>query len=378
MKKVLVTLLVLAVAMSSVFATVNMSGELVAGYAFQYYNGDGATSESRGERVNGNWYNMVMGQDGEDTNTTKLNVTVGDDSGLWSATLKGNLYADDRLGGSIKVDMAQLIAGEDTAISANLGLSYGRVTALRAYSMQKDFDRMRTADTVLWASLNLGYAFDGGSVELQVAGSPALIGVNGEIAENGDLLGANEGDVTVSALAKWNGIAASFGWILKGDADDSSMSNSAYNNYGEGLIGGAVDVNLGQLLGTDFQFGVAASDKYSFGGDINMFAVAAYFGFDPAKVTVQYGLTSAATTGHFLYAGVDVTAIENLALNVYGGAYDLSTPADTWYVGAKAGYTVSSVTFQLGLEYAAGKSYSYDDSATGAGLWIVPSIKVAF
>ena len=360
MKKVLVTLLVLAVAMSSVFAAVDITGELVAGYAFKVGGPE-------------DYVGMVYGQDGENTNTTKLNLGVADENGLWSIALKGFVYADDRLAGSATIDLAKLIAG-DTALSAKLGLTYGRVTALRAYSMQKDFDRMRTADTALWASLNLGYAFDGGSVEVQLAGAPELIGNAGE--KNGDLLGGNQGDFVVSALAKWNGLAVSAGYMLKGDANDSSMGGT--DNYAKGLVGGAVDVNLGSLIGTDFDFGVAASDKYSIGDEINMLGVAAYFGFDPAKVTVQYGLTTktGAAADHFFYAGVDVTAIENLALTVYGGAYSFS--AESWYVGATAGYTVSSVTFQLGLEYANNKSFKYDGTADDGGFWIVPSVKIAF
>ena len=332
MKKVLVTLLVLAVAMSSVFAAVDITGELVAGYAFKVGGPE-------------DYVGMVYGQDGENTNTTKLNLGVADENGLWSIALKGFVYADDRLAGSATIDLAKLIAG-DTALSAKLGFTYGRVTALRAYSMQKDFDRMRTADTALWASLNLGYAFDGGSVEVQLAGAPELIGNAGE--KNGALLGGNQGDFVVSALAKWNGLAVSAGYMLKGDANDSSMG------------------------------GTAASDKYSIGDEINMLGVAAYFGFDPAKVTVQYGLTTktGAAADHFLYAGVDVTAIENLALTVYGGAYSFS--AESWYVGATAGYTVSSVTFQLGLEYANNKSFKYDGTRDDGGFWIVPSVKIAF
>lgn len=362
MKKVLVTLLVLAVAMSSVFAAVDITGELVAGYALKF----GGTEKYTG---------MIFGQDNENTNTTKLNLGVADEDGVWSIAMKGFFYADDRLGGSATVDLVKLFA-PDSAASAKLGLSYGRVTALRAYSMQKDFDRMRTADTALWASLNLGYAFDNGSVEVQVAGAPKQIAGDGE--KNSQLLPGNEGDLVVSALAKWNGLAVSAGYIMKGDTSDSSMSGAA-SNYGKGLVGGAVDVNLGSLIGTDFDFGVAASDKYSIEDEINMLGVAAYFGFDPAKVTVQYGLTTktGAAADHFLYAGVDVTAIENLALTVYGGAYSFS--AEQWYVGATAGYTVSSITFQLGVEYANGKSYKYDGTLDDdTGLWIVPSIKIAF
>ena len=356
MKKALVSLLVLALAMTSVFAAVNFSGEFVGGFAFKVGGPE-------------DYVGMVYGQDGENTDTTKLNLGIADENGVWDLTLKGYFYADDRLFGSLNLDLAKLIAG-DTAVSAKLGLTYGCLTGLRAYSMQKDFDRIRTADA-FWASLNLAYAFDGGSVEAMVGGAPELM-ANGEKTP----FGGNQGDFMASVKAAWNGLAVAGTYVLKGDVSDSSMGGTG--DYGKGIAGGSIDVNLGSLIGTDFDFGLAASDKYSFGDKINMLAGAVYFGFDPAKVTVQYGLTTQEGTEakHFLYAGVDVTAIENLALTVYGGAYDFA--AESWYVGATGGYTVSNITFQLGLEYANNTSYKYDGTSDNGGFWIVPSIKIAF
>ena len=60
-----------------------------------------------------------------------------------------------------------------------------------------------------------------------------------------------------------------------------------------------------------------------------------------------------------------------------------SSPGDSWFVGGDIGYTISDISFKLGVEYGAGTSYNYDDSYyktsdSGAGLWIVPSVSVAW
>ena len=65
---------------------------------------------------------------------------------------------------------------------------------------------------------------------------------------------------------------------------------------------------------------------------------------------------------------------ENMLLDVFAGAQDLGDFARTYFVGGDIGYTLSGVTFQLGLEYAAGEAQNYDLT----GLSIVPQIKVAF
>ena len=66
-KKGIVSLLALALATTGAFAAVDLSGELIAGYAFQYND------------IHDEWTNHIMGQDGEDTNTTKLLLGIGDD-----------------------------------------------------------------------------------------------------------------------------------------------------------------------------------------------------------------------------------------------------------------------------------------------------------
>ena len=170
MKKVLVSLLVLALAMTSVFAAVNFSGELVAGYGFQI----GVPEKG--------WTGHVIGQDGEDTNTTKLNLGIADDNGVWSIGIEGALIADGRVSGDINVDLLKAF-GVDSDFSLGLSLlANDEQTGLRAYNnlSGKNFDRVRTAAPGLWAGLNFAY---GDLVKVQVAGSPKTEGfTDGESA----------------------------------------------------------------------------------------------------------------------------------------------------------------------------------------------------
>ena len=381
MKKLIVSLLILSLAVSGAFAAVDFSGELVAGYAFQYNDG-------RDE-----WTNHIMGQDGEDTNTTKLNLGISDENGIWSVMIEGTPTMDDSgaVSGDITVDIAKLISS-DTDWTAAVGLNVlDRMTGLRAYSMAYNLDRIRTAETGVWASLTLGYS---DFVQLFIGGSPKTVDT-----DDTNNVGANEGDLMVSALiAPLDGLSVSATYALKSDGQDSGLySDDHLNNFGDGIIGASADINITKLVGLDFDFGIGLSEKYVFGDGNNIFAAAIYGGFDPISFELQYGLvtygearstvgTVAPTnddTEHFIYAGVDITAVDNLLLDVYFGAYNAAEFADSWFVGADVGYTVKSVTFKLGLEYGAGASYNYDDNYyktgdSGAGLWIVPSISVAW
>ena len=190
----------------------------------------------------------------------------------------------------------------------------------------------------------------------------------------------------VSALVKpLDGLAVSATYVLKGDVTDSGFDTNATGDYGDGIIGASADIDVGTLAGLDFSLGVGLSEKYQFENENNIFAAAVYGAFDPIAFEAQYGLKTYGNdrTEHFLYAGVDITAVENMLLDVYFGAYNLSEFSDSWFIGGDVGYTLSNVTYKLGIEYGGGTSYAYDDNyyatnKTAAGLWIVPSISVAF
>lgn len=387
MKKVLVSLLVLAVAVSGVFAAVNISGNLVTGYQFQY-------DENK-------WTNHIMGQDGDDSNTTKLNLGFGDDNGIWSVNVEGILVGDGRVAGDLTLDFVKLFAPE-SEWSAKLSLlAMDEVATLRAYHsvVGKNFDRIRTNANGVQTTLTVGY---GNLVQVQVGGTPTTVGFNdggnGPFQSDGTTgatvgeetvgqkptgISAAEGEFLVSALVKpVDGVAVSAGYILNGKSDDNYKG---VKMGGNGLVAGAVDINIGALVDLGFDLGVSASDKYALAADsnsesYNLFAATVYGGTDLFDLGVEYGLQSVipaqgdAESANFLAAKANFYVLEDLILNAYFGAWDLEHFGDTYFVGGEVGYVVSGVTFKLGIEYSEGASLAYDN----AGLVIIPSIGVSF
>ena len=122
------------------------------------------------------------------------------------------------------------------------------------------------------------------------------------------------------------------------------------------------------MLGLDFAAGVSVADRYNIDKGKNDLAVTVYGGVDVVDVAVEYAYTAAKE--HYLYAGVNLNVVENMLLDVYFGANDVTDFENQFFVGGDVGYTISGMTFQLGVEYAAGSSYNYDLS----GLNIVPSV----
>ena len=350
MKKVLVSLLVLALAMTSVFAAVNFGGEFVGGYNFNYNNDV--------------WTSHIMGQDGTGSHTTKLNLSFADENGLWKVTTEGEMVADKRLAGDISIDMMKLFNAESD-VSVNFGLAMNdEQSVLRAYSNQsgKNFDRFRTAADGLWANVNVGY---GNLVQVQVAGAPELT-AGGEDTEDQPNKGG--GDLVISALTNpLDGLKVSAGWVLHGKNDNDTGT--------DGIVGGAVDVNVATLVGLNFDLGVSASYKYGFATEQSVVAATVYGGVDLVDAYVEYSASIAdAATKHFLVAGANLNVVENMILDVFFGATDLENFGDTVFVGGDIGYTLQNVTFKLGVEYAKGDAFSYDLP----GLSIVPQVSVAF
>ena len=237
MKKALVLLVALVLSASAVFAAVEFSGELVAGYAFQNNGSE--------------WTNHIMGQDGEDTNTTRLDLSIADENGIWAVTLDGAFVSADDGGMAadvtvdvVKAVMAAMNAGEtDWFASIKLDVM-DRLVGYRVYSMEKDLDRIRTAETGLWTSLQFGY---GDLINVMVAGSPNTKGVTGEPNQILD----NEGDFMVSAITNpINGLSVSATYVLKGDANDSGNDRGT-DEFANGIIGGTANIDIGSLVGLD-------------------------------------------------------------------------------------------------------------------------------
>ena len=378
MKKILTILTVALLACSTVFAAVNFSGELVSGYNLNFDK-------------DGNFSGHVFGQDGTDSNTTKLNLGIADDNGVWSVGIEGVLVADGRVSGDLTVDMMKLF-GADSDLSVKLGLAANdEQTVLRAYANPsgKNQDRIRTAAAGVQANLTVGYA---DFVTVNVAGSPKTDAV----ADGGDLTNAwemtfpqgpdgkpltigetqkptgfkaNDGDVTVSALVTpVDGVAVSAGWVLNGDGQNGTGK--------EGAVTAAADVNVGALAGLDFDLGVSAAYIYGIGAENSVISGAVYGGVDVFDAYVEYSYNTLETVDrpNFLVFGANFNVVENMLLDVFVGANDLGAFGDTFFVGGDVGYTVSGVTFQLGVEYAAGGAFSYDET----GFSIVPQVSVAF
>ncbi len=377
MKKILTILTVALLACSTVFAAVNFSGELVSGYNLNFDK-------------DGNFSGHVFGQDGTDSNTTKLNLGIADDNGVWSVGIEGVLVADGRVSGDLTVDMMKLF-GADSDLSVKLGLAANdEQTVLRAYANPsgKNQDRIRTAAAGVQANLTVGYA---DFVTVNVAGSPKTDAV----ADGGDLANAwemtttgpdgkpltigetqkptgfkaNDGDVTVSALVTpVDGVAVSAGWVLNGDGQNGTGK--------EGAVTAAADVNVGALAGLDFDLGVSAAYIYGIGAENSVISGAVYGGVDVFDAYVEYSYNTLETVDrpNFLVFGANFNVVENMLLDVFVGANDLGAFGDTFFVGGDVGYTVSGVTFQLGVEYAAGGAFSYDET----GFSIVPQVSVAF
>ena len=389
MKKVIVSLLVLALAATSVFAGVDFSGSFTTGYVFNY------------QKDADQWYNYIFGDDNTDTNQTTLNLGFADENGVWAVTLEGELTLDGtafaeagktRVAGDIKVDLAKLIMG-DTDWTAQLQLlANDRITGLRAYTNKSglNYDRVRTNEPGLWANAIVGY---GDLLQVQVGGAPALWGGSNGMGGSFDIEEApietttkqTLGDFIVSAMTKpISGLAVSVDWALVGD------KGTSFELKDTGVFGAAADVNIGEMLGLDFNIGVGVADKYYYGENakMNVLAAQVYGGFDLLSAYVEYvnvysGLMNDSIQ-NALHFGIDLNVIEGLILNVYTGAADLEHYGDTYYVGGNVGYEVAGITFQLNLQYDEGGYMTQvgGDVAQGAvkaqGFSITPMVKVSF
>ena len=407
MKKVLALLLVCLLATSVAFAAVQFSGSLTAGAAINY---DADT-----------WTIYTYGDDGDGTDEMSLNFTIGDDQGLWSADVKGlwgnQLYSTDNLnseqlfGESGKIEaifrtnLAKSIAtavGGESPIDVTLEIGGNRrVTTFRAYNNVSgaSLDRVRTLDNTNPFGVTIGYQ---DFVQAQVTYAPKWVDDGGFAA--GSVYGYNE-DLTASAIVKpYTGIALSVDYAMKGEskvlANKYELVGGVYETAADagGLLGAALDVNIGELIGADFNIGLSVSDRYEFGTKYNQFAAVVYGGIDMVSAYVEYALRSYGQDfyqqngeeGSYTYTvfhdkdkvenyfnvGVDLALVDNMNLDLYFGADDCARFQDSYFVGGNIGYTLNGVKYNLGVEYNQGNwngiHYDYE------GLLIVPSVSVSF
>ena len=349
MKKILTILAVALLACTTVFAGVNFSGSSTIGYQINYDNDQ--------------WKQLFYGDDGDDTDPNTLNLSIADDNGIWSIGFRtgfnttendgqGVTFGDSgSMGGNVTIDFAKLFGLDGWKVNAGM-IGNDRYTTLRAYSNQSgnNYDRIRTNGNSYVAWVGVGYS---DLVEAQLAVDPGLNGGNDDnITTKSDILAS----VLVTPL---DGLKVSVDYAWKGDGAD-------------GLVGGAVDVNISDMLGLDFAVGVSVADRYNIGDKANDLAVTVYGGVDVVDVAVEYAYTAA--KAHYLYAKVNLNLIENMLLDVYFGANDVTKFADEVFVGGEVGYTISGMAFKLGVEYSVGASKEFDLP----GLNIVPSVSFAW
>ena len=382
MKKVLVSLLVLAIAVSSAFAAVDFTGKVVAGYTFALYQDE--------------WLYATMGEDGVGSAPIKLNATVADENGYWAVTMKGALVADSRVGGNANVDLGKILLGPDSDIAVKVGMyANDRITGYRAYTNQSglNLDRVRTQKAGLWFNLDVAY---GDLVAVQVGGGPKLnygLGDVDDPSESG-AWGNNAADFIVSAIVRpIDGVAVSAAYTMTGDCKIFGDLTGAFGAQDNGFLNVEASVDLGKILGTDWTFGLDLADKMAFGSDnskfLNLFLASVYGGIDMVQLAVEYGLLVGDIQGvdpmNYLSLGVDLNVLEGLILNAYFGAFSLAEFKDSWFIGANVGYQVyDGITFQVNVQYAEpiaagiiGGDYS-QGSVKAPGFSITPKMVIEF
>lgn len=369
MKKVLVSLLVLALAMTSVFAAVNFSGEFKAGYTF-------STTDWK------NWTTTNFGQDNYKTDVLKLNASLADENGIWSITMKGALVADNRLAGTATVDLGKVFMGADSDVSIALALvANNRVAGLNAYNNASGFNmtRIRTLDKGLWTSLTVGY---GDYVQVQVAGGPdpaKLYWLKDGVDDNK----VGSADFIASALVKpVDGIGVSVGYVLAGENKWEIASGTD-----NGMLNAAVNVDIAALADLDFDLGLSVGDRWEIGAGANLVAATVYGGVDVVGFSAEYALaTQNDAIENYFNVGLDLNVVEGLKLNVYTGAMGLGEThafKDAFFVGGNVGYTVAGVGLNLNVQYAGSDaSGTLGDVAEGGvkieGFSITPSMSIAW
>ena len=236
-----------------------------------------------------------------------------------------------------------------------------RFTLTRAYSNNsgKSWDRIRTADNGYFANLTLGY---GNYIQVQAALDPGLSGSPTSKRDFGVGIYSNP----------INGLEISAAYLYDGEWDQIINDEDVVTQEdNDGVIGGAVDVNLGTMLGLGFNLGVSVADRYGFDRG-NDFAATVYGGVDFVTVAAEYAYT--ADEANFLWVGADFSVVDNLDLGVYVGANDVAEFADQYFVGGSIGYDLNGIGLGLDIEYAQGGGKEYYDNS----LTITPSLSVSF
>ena len=376
MKKILTILTVALLACSTVFAAVNLSGELEAGYKFSFKDEFKAEPQDNAEG--------------------KVTVKISDDAGIWTVNVKAldSLDSSNKLKANLSLNLAALMAANGVDLGdVSLALSFDenkKMTALSAYNDVTGDELYKFKNAGKYSTeLAVGY---GDLIQTKIAVDPK---VGGKFA------------LVASALTKpVDGVAASVAyahnaWFAPTQSLDVTKEmkdqgitavDGMYANNGVSI---AADVNIGTLAGLDFDLGVTVYDNIGFGVGYNItgkfegkeqtvsemnddykfntFAAAVYGGVDFIDAFFEFRMDNMlpkegeGDTVCGMKSQVNFNVVENLGLDVYFNIGNFEAFDTTYSVGGDVSYTVSGVKFAANLDYAA-----------VAGFSITPKIVVTF
>ena len=246
----------------------------------------------------------------------------------------------------------------------SLALSIGNNSAMTALSAYNDV----TGDAGYKFKNNGNYSTElavgyGDYIQTKIAFDPVATvkDLDGNVAKEGN------GSLVLSAMtAPIDGVKVSLAYsrdaiiYAKGSDDNGVKAPNAF--------GGAVDLNIGALLNSDFALGVSVYDNYAWGNTsssmkgfvpgkaYNALAAAVYGGVDVVdafvELRVDSNIDAKAVTTVGMKSQVNFNVVENLGLDVFFNIGDFDAFKTSYEVGGDVSYTLSGVKFAANLKYA--------------------------
>ena len=244
MKKILTILTVALLACTTVFAALNVSGEFEAGYKFNFKGGFTATPED------------------DESKEGKVTLKITDDAGIWTVNMKAldSLDSGNALKANLSLNVAALLAANGVDMGdVSLALSIGANDKLTALSAYNDV----TGDAGFkFKNFSDGWGKGGYATEVSVGYGDliqAKFGIDpvheptSEMPIVASVMSAPVDGVKVSVAYSHNAVI----YALGSDGNEVDVANA---------FGGAVDLNIGALLDSDFALGVTVYDNFGWGG----------------------------------------------------------------------------------------------------------------
>ena len=365
MKKILTILAVALLACTTVFA-VSFSGSLTAGAELNY---------------NDHWSVEYYGDDGNSTDAASLKLGVADENGLWSINFNtiGNFDASGAWGADLTIGFSEALnAAFGTTLPVDIDLSTvynDRYTTLRAYNNASgnNVDRVRTVGGTTHFVAQVAY-----ENYVTVAGAwNANIGPVNSMAVSA--LSAPIEGLKVSVDYAHGAENKKADWNLYELKEIDPETKEKETITSKDVVGAAIDVNLGSLLGLDFNVGVSASERYQLDDKLNTTAATIYGGVDLVSGYVEYAFQKLdkEDAQHYLEAGVTVD-LDVVDVKAWFGADNLENFSKTYYVGASVGTSFGGLDYSVIVEYAGDEISGAYNQFGKAGFTITPNVSVSF